>query len=133
VAAILANLRQHVAELAERPDKLMIAQGLSDCLAGMAFGAAFNMPHDWLTIDRRNQRDGALLRLRTVCFPDMSDRAAAKAAWKVISRYRDSGWRWDQPEHHRPDGRAGFYYDVLVHGDPPGWEQIRRIFIGPPG
>jgi hypothetical protein len=62
-------------------------------------------------------------------FANLSARALADEVHKVVNRYETgAAWRRDRDSGHRPDGDNGLAFDVLIHGELPSCEHLRKAF-----
>jgi hypothetical protein len=135
IASRIAELRRAALVLIETGDDALarIADAIdawasATPAAPISFEQALGLPPTWRADVRRHFHHAALLHLAQRNFPDLHGRACARAVSAAVRRYASSGWLHDHREHRRPDGLRGDCYDVLMLGEPPGEEVLRRLF-----
>jgi hypothetical protein len=113
------------------PEAVRVAEALAAWLTGnqcleVAMGYAPGFRAAW----RQRQRDEALRDLASRHYPGVKGRELAAAVHCAVRRYETSvAWPRDRNARHRPDGEAGAAYDVLMHGELPGVEHLRKVVL----
>lgn len=138
-AAAIDRLRGIAARLRDREDEA--AEWFLTCLQeyeagaphGLTLDAAFGFrlnPGEsaWYELEARTKRDTLLRVMRQRYFGGLSDRAAAAALAKKISRYEASDWRRDHKFKIRPTltGLQACLFALLKIAQPLGASTIRR-------
>ena len=125
--AAIDSLRRAISVLVEHGgDVLPVARAIDDWLArGGDFAAVMGMRPGWHNTYRTRQREIALGELSRD-FPGLQGRALARAMVDASAEYQRRRWHADAAAQRRPDGRDGRIYDVLVLGDFPTAETLRK-------
>jgi hypothetical protein len=129
----MAAIGRAVRVLAESgdPEAVLVAEALERWRAGnecleVALGRAPGLRAAW----HLRQRDMALRDLARRYYPGVKGRELAAAVHCAVRRYEASpAWPRDRNARHRSDGEAGAAYDVLMHGELPGVEHLRKVVL----
>jgi hypothetical protein len=121
----------HAGAKSADPRAIRAAEGLDRWRAGnecleVALGRAPGLRAAW----HLRQRDMALRDLARRYYPGVKGRELAAAVHCAVRCYETSPARpRDRDARHRPDGIAGAAYDVLMHGELPGVEHLRKVVL----
>lgn len=106
-------------------DDIWLAEALTSWRNGNALDAALGLSATWRSQYQRQRQKHALAALAGY-FPDACGRELARRITAAERRYR-AAWPRDKAAGRRPDGLNGAVYDVLVLGEFPSEEKLRKF------